>query len=60
LFSERLDIVDIFAAEIKNFSKYKLAKTYVRWTRDNSSGDMHKKELQQWTTLIGEINKALK
>ena len=53
-------IVDIFAREISGFSKYKLAKAYLRWTRTHGAGDLTNEELAQWKTLITLINKALK
>lgn len=53
-------IIDIFTAEIENFSKYKLAKAYVRWTRDNVSKDFAEKEREQFISLIQTINKVLK
>lgn len=53
-------IVDIFAKEVPNFSKYKLAKAYIRWTRGNEAKDLTKQEHSQWEGLIQNINKALK
>jgi len=53
-------LVDIFADEISDFSKYKLSKAYLRWTRKHDAKDLTKDEQSQWTTLIGRINKALK
>ncbi|PMO04108.1 OLD family endonuclease [Vibrio splendidus] len=53
-------IVDILAKEIKGFSKYRLAKAYVRWTRENKVCDLHKDEVEQWSLLIKNINKCLK
>lgn len=53
-------VVDIFAAEVAGFSKYNLAKAYVRWTRDHAASDLTEAELAQWTTLISKINSALK
>jgi hypothetical protein len=53
-------IVDIFAAEIANFSKYKLAKAFLRWTREHKAGDLTGDERSQWTKLIETINAALK
>lgn len=57
--SER-PIVDIFTSEIKDFSKYKLAKAYVRWTRDHTASDLTETEKSQWVTLLNRINSALK
>lgn len=53
-------IVDIFAAEIANFSKYKLAKAFLRWARTHEASDLTEEERNQWKTLISAINKALK
>jgi len=53
-------IVDIFAAEITGFSKYKLAKAFLRWTRDHKAGDLSDDEQRQWKKLIEAINAALK
>jgi predicted ATP-dependent endonuclease of OLD family len=53
-------IVDILKKEIKDFSKYKMAKAYVRWTRENTVCDIHEEEVKQWTSLIEHINKELK
>lgn len=43
-----------------NFSKYKLAKAYVKWTRDHSSVDLSEAERDGWSKLINAINIALK
>lgn len=53
-------IVDIFAAEINDFSKYKLAKAFIRWTREHTAADLGAGEQGQWEKLFGMINKALK
>lgn len=53
-------IVSIFEAEIHNFSKYALAKAYLRWTRDHEADDLTAAELAQWTNLISKVNNALK
>ena len=53
-------IVDIFAAEITDFSKYKLAKVFLRWARAHEASDLTDEECKQWTELIDAINKALK
>ena len=49
-------IVEIFKSEIPDFSKYKLAKAYVRWTRSRASSDLSIAERVQWTSLIEKIN----
>lgn len=53
-------IVDIFTNEIKDFSKYKLAKAFIRWTRNNKSKDLTEKEIEQFRKLIQQINIVLK
>ena len=53
-------IVDLFAEEVPGFSKYHLAKAYVRWTRDHEAKDLTEEERAQWSLLIDKINKALK
>ena len=53
-------IIDIFTSEINQFSKYKLAKAYLRWTRDHSASDLTQEEQNQWVELITQVNKALK
>lgn len=53
-------IVDVFSNEIQGFSKYKLAKAYLRWTRQHAAADLQASELEAWTELINHINKALK
>lgn len=53
-------IVDIFTSEINQFSKYKLAKAYLRWTRDHSASELTEEEQSQWVELITKVNKVLK
>ncbi|MFC2170829.1 AAA family ATPase [Calditrichota bacterium] len=53
-------IVDIFSEEVAGFSKYKLAKVYVRWTRSHEAKDLTNDEQQHWENLIENINKVLK
>jgi predicted ATP-dependent endonuclease of OLD family len=52
-------IVDIFNSEISEFSKYKLAKVFVRWTRSHEAKDLHKDEIVGFKKLIQTINKVL-
>jgi len=52
-------IVDIFEAEIPGFSKYRLAKAFLRWTRNNQAAALSDDERRQWMVLIDAINKAL-
>lgn len=53
-------IVDVFTQEIPTFSKYRLAKAYLRWTRSHTSSDLTVDERALWKALIDSINKALK
>lgn len=52
-------LVDIFSA-VTGFSKYKLAKAFLRWTRDNDAKALSERERASWTKLIAAINTALK
>jgi len=53
-------LVSVFESEIKDFSKYKLAKAFLRWSRDHSASDLSEAEREQWIKLITGINSALK
>jgi predicted ATPase len=53
-------IVDVFGAEVSGFSKYRLAKAYLRWTRDNAASDLADVERENWKTLVDLVNRALK
>ncbi len=53
-------IIDIFASEISGFSKYRLAKAFLRWTRTHEGSDLTSDEQQQWKKLVDAINIALK
>jgi len=53
-------IADIFSAEVKGFSKYRLAKAFLGWTRDHKAADLRDEERRQWEKLIEAINAALK
>jgi len=53
-------IVDIYAQEVTGFSKYKLAKAFIRWTRNHSADDLSSDELSNWNNLITKINRSLK
>ena len=56
----RRPIADIFAAQIENFSKYRLAKAYLRWAREHSFSDLTQDERNSWVELIKRVNRALK
>ena len=53
-------IVDIFTAEISDFSKYRLAKAYLRWTRDHDAAELTEDERSSWVKLIKLVNQVLK
>lgn len=53
-------IIDIFTSEVTNFSKYKLSKEFVRWTRNHKAKDLTTDEQKNLKNLIQQINKALK
>jgi len=53
-------IVDLFANEVTDFSRYKLAKAFVRWTRDHNASDLSEDERGAWKRLIEKINVSLK
>lgn len=53
-------IVSIFAKEVPNFSKYDLAKAFIRWCKDNDSSKLSTDEVEGWKSLISDVNKALK
>lgn len=53
-------IADILADQIPDFSKYKLAKAFLRWTRHHKVADLTDDERRQWKKLIDAINAAMK
>lgn len=53
-------IIEIFSSEVTHFSKYKLAKAFVRWTRNHEAKDLTADEQKNLKNLIQQINKALK
>lgn len=53
-------IIDIFAQEVPYFSKYKLAKAFLKWCKDNDSSKLTSEEIEYWKELIEKINKVLK
>ncbi len=57
----RRPIAALLKAEIGGTRfKYKLAKAFVRWSRDNTAADLTADERASWTKLIEAINKSLK
>lgn len=53
-------IIDLLESTGNGFSKYKLAKAYIRWVGDHSASDLTTAERDQFKVLIEKINKALK
>jgi len=53
-------IVKIFIEKVENFSKYKLAKAYIKWTQNHTAEQLSQKEVSQWNNMITSINKSLK
>jgi predicted ATP-dependent endonuclease of OLD family len=53
-------ITEIFGKSIPDFSKYRLAKAFLHWTRDHRASDLSDAERAQWKKLISTINWTLK
>jgi len=53
-------IVDIFAETVGDFSRYRLAKEFVSWTRDHKASELPHRERAHWRALIERINATLK
>ncbi len=53
-------IANIFEAELTGFSKYRLAKAYLRWTRNHSADDLSEDERNSWVELIKRVNRVLR
>jgi hypothetical protein len=53
-------ITNLLESSGSGFSKYKLAKAYIRWARDHSASDLTTTERDQFKVLVEKINKALK
>ena len=54
-------IVEVFEKEIgDNFSKYRLAKAFLRWSKDHTASDLSEEERVGWKRLIDKINATLK
>lgn len=52
-------IVEIFNEKIEDFSKYKLAKAFLKWVEKNSASNLKSEEIESGKKLIEKINKAL-
>ncbi|HCD9233864.1 TPA: AAA family ATPase [Elizabethkingia anophelis] len=53
-------IIEIFKTGVPDFSKYKLAKAFIRWTKNNEADKLTADEIENWKKLIQSINKSLK
>lgn len=53
-------IVKVFELAVPEFSKYKLAKAYLRWARTHSAADLTADERKAWGELADRITRALK
>ena len=54
-------IVEVFEKQIgHDFSKYRLAKAFLRWTKDHTASDLSEEERIGWKRLIEKINNTLK
>lgn len=53
-------IIDIFTQEVPDFSKYKIAKAYIKWTKSNDASALTANEQTSWKNLIQQVNKVLK
>ena len=55
-----LPILQVFEDEIEGFTKYKLAKAFLRWTRTHEAQDLTEDERIHWKKLIDSVNEALR
>ena len=54
-------IVEVCAEALgPTFSRYQLAKTYVRWTRDHTAQDLTAAERTDWKAVVEGVNRALR
>ncbi|PKR50832.1 AAA family ATPase [Thalassospira povalilytica] len=53
-------VVSIFEKEITDFSKYRLAKAFLQWSRDHTSSELTTDERDQWKSIISTINNCIK
>ncbi len=57
---EKRPIVDVLESVAKKeFSKYKLAKAFIRWSREHDLADLQPNEVVHAEKLIEKVNKAL-
>jgi len=53
-------LVSVMEGEVKDFSKYRLAKAFLKWSKTHGTTDLTTDEVDQWKSLIMATNKALK
>lgn len=54
-------VVEIFKAKVgKDFSKYKLAKAFLAWSRENNFDELEENEKKNSSSLVSAINSILK
>jgi predicted ATPase len=54
-------IVEVFEKEVgEGFSQYRLAKAFLRWSKDHTASDLSEEERVGWKRLIDKINATLK
>ena len=53
-------IVSLFNKNVKDFSKYRLAKAFVRWSRSHNAADLSPAEVRSGNALVAAVNKILK
>lgn len=53
-------IVKVFERVVPDFSKYRLAKAYLRWARVHTASDLSDDERKAWGELAERITRALK
>jgi hypothetical protein len=53
-------IVSIFEHAITDFSKYKLAKAFLRWTRGHTLADFRAHEREAFAQMFAYVSKVLK
>lgn len=57
---EKRPVVDVLRSVAKgDFSKYKLAKAFIRWSREHELNDLQATEIAQAENLIEKVNKAV-
>lgn len=53
-------IIDIFSESVPDFSKYKLAKLFIKWSKDNEVSELEDIEIENFSKLFIDVNKVLK